>query len=233
MALLEVHDSVRVESRDGSAVIVVRRVQFNEAAITLTWFALLGYVTFLVANGYVRYAIVAALLLLAATAVVRAFRIRVETSKERVRVLNYWRTFEFAWNDAGGGASRKCAVPKETSSPGRSVVSAMTRAPLTYVPLTEARSRSSQPSGLRVSSACRRDTVGSVKTQSQLRERPSKTFSRVGRTRYGVRALYQASVTRAAHCDAHCVARRAALPIGCGSGRSAVSTPSSAPVRAA
>jgi hypothetical protein len=45
-----------------------------------------------------------------------------------------------------------------------------------------------------------------VRTQSQLRERPSKTSSRVGRTRSGVRALHQASVTRAAHRDAHCVA---------------------------
>jgi hypothetical protein len=85
VALLEVHDSVHVESRDGSAVLVVRRVQVNAAAIAVICFALLGYVAFLVANGYVLDVIVATLLTAAAVAVARAFRIRVETSKERVR----------------------------------------------------------------------------------------------------------------------------------------------------
>jgi hypothetical protein len=115
VGLLEVHDSVHVDSRDGFAVLVVRRVQVNEATIALICFALLGYVTFLVADSYVRYLIVAALMLLAAIAMARAFRIRVETSKEHVRVLNYWRTFEFAWNDVkdvGIGAVNQGPLPQ-------------------------------------------------------------------------------------------------------------------------
>jgi len=48
---------------------------------------------------FAAFLIVAAFLLAAGVALARAFRIRIETSGECVRVVNYWRTFEFTWAD--------------------------------------------------------------------------------------------------------------------------------------
>jgi hypothetical protein len=111
---LEVHDSVIVEARAGSTIFVVRRVRTNEALIALIFCALPAWFAFTFASGVFRYMILAALLLAAAVAVARAFRIRIETTGERVRVLNYWRTFEFAWvdvKDVGVGAVTQGALP--------------------------------------------------------------------------------------------------------------------------
>jgi hypothetical protein len=115
VALWESHDSVLVEARGGSARFVVRRVQTNEAAIALISVAVLAWIVFIVASVLVRYSILATLLLAAVVAVKRAFRIRIETSGEHVRVLNYWRTFEFEWadvKDVGVGSLTQGPLPQ-------------------------------------------------------------------------------------------------------------------------
>jgi|SRR5712691_1129926 len=98
--VLTVHDSLSVTVNGESAVLVVRRVQFNESAIALITLAGLAWFVVRFGSGLlVQVGLLGALVLLAALAISRALRIRIEVSSERVRILNYFRTFEFPWTE--------------------------------------------------------------------------------------------------------------------------------------
>jgi hypothetical protein len=119
-------------------------------------------------------------------------------------------------------------APRPTQSPARTSTSSNTRQPLTYVPLHDPRSRSHHPSSRWRTLACLRDTVGSVRTQSHSRERPSVTMLPTGRASCSVRGSRHASSTSAVERDTQRTAAdkartKAELP-----GRSATSSSSCA-----
>jgi hypothetical protein len=71
----------------------------NEAIIAAMTFGLLAWLAHYAIGGSALVTGYAVLGLLGVVAASRAFRIRIETRDDQVRVLNYWKTFTFAWTD--------------------------------------------------------------------------------------------------------------------------------------
>jgi hypothetical protein len=99
LRVAKVHDTLRVQSADGLQVFVVERVRLNEASIVVLIFGLFLWLAHYALSGYLLNAAYTVLGLLGVIAARRAFRIRVEVLSDRIVVVNYWRTFSFAWAD--------------------------------------------------------------------------------------------------------------------------------------
>jgi hypothetical protein len=108
------HDSVRITHAGDRSSFVVRRVQTNEAAISLIVAGLLVYLISFFSAGWT-FGVGAALVAVGgAAAAARAFRIRIEADQERIEIQNYWRTFRIAWTDVrqvGIGALMQGVLP--------------------------------------------------------------------------------------------------------------------------
>jgi hypothetical protein len=93
------HDSIEITQDGDRAVFVVRRVQINEAAMTLIVAGLFAYLISFMSNGWA-FVVGAALIGVGGAAgAARAFRIRIEADVERIEIRNYWRTFRVEWSD--------------------------------------------------------------------------------------------------------------------------------------
>jgi hypothetical protein len=112
---MKVHDSLSVSTHGEIRRFVVGRTQINEAAIAVIACLGGGWIPAAMASGLWRLAIGAIVIGAATVFARRAFRICIESTPERLRILNYWRTFEFPWRDVrdvGVGSLTQGVLPQ-------------------------------------------------------------------------------------------------------------------------